>query len=191
VFGHAVFGWDPFAVDWRAPSTPAPTIATPEIPGGHRRKWARKPIRRLTDDEKAALDRGFRDLHPAAIPDAVPVYLSPREPVQAIGLAPSLAPPIAPNVTVPSVTAALFDATATDRQRDDAFTFFDRLETKLDQLAVRKKRDRRIAYEASVHAARQHAERQWQDWQDAQERQRIAAEDEMVTLLLMLHEEDE
>jgi hypothetical protein len=188
---------------WGA-NAPAPTV-TDEIPGGHRRKdqdsdHLRKrkkkdeyePVktRDLTDDEKAALEEGFRELHPTSvpvIPDAVPVYVAPRDPV---GLGPALRKAVSPEPTSPSVVGAIFDTTATPDQRAAAFTVFDRLDAVLERDATVRRSERRAQHDASLRyaadlAARQHAERTEAERQKAQ-----AEEDELVALLLALHEAD-
>lgn len=201
-----MFGWDPFAVDWRDVSTPTPPVTTTEIPGGHRikeqdsdhlRRKRRKedeyePVktRELTDDELQALDEGFRERAPQApvIPNAVPVYLAPPAPLGSGRDYIKRDGGSVPVLAQPSIAAALFDETATQGQREAAFTFFDRLETKLDQQAKRRTIEARQRHHESIRYAQEVAHRQYQAWQVEQAR---LAQDEEDTMLAILHLIDE
>lgn len=185
-----------------------PVVTTTEVPGGHRIKdqdsdHRRKPkdeyepvkTRDLTDDEREALDQGFRERAGvvAVIPDAVPVYVAPQDP---IGSGVVVRKAVRPTPSVPSVVGAVFDATATQDQRENAFDAFDRLDRVLERTAHHRRLTARAQHDASLRYAADLAQRQQAERaahatarEAEQERQRQADETEMVALLLALHED--
>jgi hypothetical protein len=193
VFGHALFGWDAFAQDWKQPQGAVTAVVA--IPGGHRRKdqrWRKEDeqkvkTRDLTVEEREALDQGFRENHPQpvpVIPDAVPVYVAP--PIGA-GIVRKTEPP---KVSTPSVSGAVFDATASQGQRERAFTFFDRLETKLDQAARRATAEAHRVHAQAIQYARALAVQQRLDQEAEQARLAREEEDDMLSLLMIIDEMD-
>lgn len=211
MFGHALFGTTMFASDWFVPA--AATVVTAQPQGGGRRiknagkKW-RLPGEPLEDRDKTRpLTKGeLEDLgFPLVrVPDAAPVYLTP--PTEAIGARLALS---TGTVTPPSVAGALFDELATLDDRREAFAVFDALEHALDTAErvreTTRRRRARTEHLAAVKYAEHVRAAQQADEDDRQEAYAVAElhaavarnsalaqarDDEMMALLLLLHESD-